>query len=126
MNYSRQREEIIDLLKTNYDHPTAEEIYILLKENGSTSSRSTVYRNLGLLSEHNLIRRISIVDAPDRYDFIRFEHSHIVCTKCKRAYDFEYEFKYDELKESVKKQTNADISDNLTILCVCNNCLIAA
>lgn len=30
-NYSRQREEIIKVIKELYTHPTAEEIYIIVK-----------------------------------------------------------------------------------------------
>jgi len=121
-NYSRQRAEILDLLKTNYNHPTAEEIYLILKTNGSTSSRSTVYRNLGLLSQQDQIRKITVTDAPDRYDFIRYEHGHIVCSGCKKVFDFNYDFNHEEIKKSIQEQTKADISNNMTILCLCNSC----
>lgn len=31
-NYSKQREEILDVFKDSYDHPTAEEIYNRVKQ----------------------------------------------------------------------------------------------
>ena len=58
MNYSRQREEIIKVIKNSYDHPTAEEIYMTVKAKDPAVSRSTVYRNLGLLVESNIIKQI--------------------------------------------------------------------
>ena len=54
-NYSKQREEIIEVLENSKNHPTAEEIYLKLKEGLSTSSRSTIYRNLALLVNKKII-----------------------------------------------------------------------
>ena len=57
-NYSRQREEIIKVIKDSYNHPTAEEIYMTVKAKDPAVSRSTVYRNLGLLVENGFINKI--------------------------------------------------------------------
>lgn len=124
--YSKQREEILDVLKEAYDHPTAEEIYQRVRERKSTSSRGTVYRNLKNLEEKNKIIKISISDAPDRYDYIRDEHTHIICIQCKKVVDFEYNFKNETLKKLIKAQTeiNPDLR-TLTISGICKNCLVA-
>ena len=65
-NYSRQREEILKTVQESYDHPTAEEIYLSVKTKDPDVSRSTVYRNLGVLVENNLINKISMLVGPDR------------------------------------------------------------
>ena len=54
-NYSKQREELLLVLEKLKIHPTAEEIYQKLKDNNSTSSRGTVYRNLKDLVEEEII-----------------------------------------------------------------------
>ena len=59
-NYSRQREEIIKVVKEFCTHPTAEEIYMVVKAKDPAVSRSTVYRNLGVLVENNIINKISM------------------------------------------------------------------
>jgi len=124
--YSKQREEIIEVLKEAYDHPTAEQIYERVREKKSTSSRGTVYRNLKNLVEKNKIIKISIPDAPDRYDYIRQDHSHIICLECKKVIDFEYNFKNETLKKLIKSQTeiNPDMK-TLTISGICKNCQMA-
>ena len=53
-NYSKQREEIINILKESYSHPTAEEVYLLAKEKNPNISLGTVYRNLKLLTEEGI------------------------------------------------------------------------
>ena len=48
-NYSKQREIILEVIKNNRTHPTAEEIYILVTKKEPKISRSTVYRNINIL-----------------------------------------------------------------------------
>ena len=122
-NYSRQREEIIKVVKDSYNHPTAEEIYMIVKAKDPAVSRSTVYRNLGLLVESNLIKQISMKVGPDRYDYMRKNHNHAVCTKCGKIFDFEYSFEYDELQKSIKEQAGIEISnDGIVFEGICDSC----
>ncbi len=122
-NYSKQREEIIEVLENSYDHPTAEEIYSRLKENMSTSSRSTIYRNLALLVNKKAIVKISMPIGPDRYDLVREKHNHAICLKCGKVFDFEYKFDFEELKNSVYEQTCLECSlENFTITGICREC----
>lgn len=120
--YSKQREEIIEVLKNAYDHPTAEEIYERVKDNKSTSSRGTVYRNLKSLLEKNIVMKISVPDSPDRYDYIRENHSHFICTKCKKVIDFEYNFKIESLKKQLKPNIHFLDSNSITICGICKDC----
>lgn len=122
--YSKQREEIIEILKEAYDHPTAEEIYERVKQIKSTSSRGTVYRNLKFLEEKGEIQKISISDAPDKYDYIRENHGHIICKKCKKIKDIEYNFERNSFKNKIKEQTEI-IPDlrTVTMYGICKECL---
>lgn len=122
-NYSRQREEIIKVIKDSYNHPTAEEIYMIVKAKDPAVSRSTVYRNLGLLVQNNLIKQISMKVGPDRYDYIREPHNHVMCTSCGKIFDFEYSFEYEELGKIIKDQTGIEISkDGIALEGICDSC----
>ena len=122
-NYSRQREEIIKTVQESYDHPTAEEIYLSVKTKDPDVSRSTVYRNLGVLVENNLINKISMLVGPDRYDAVREKHNHAICTKCGKVFDFKYDFKYEKLKKMILKQTGVEISEKgIALEGICNSC----
>ena len=122
-NYSRQREEIIKVIKETYNHPTAEDVYMTVKAKDSAVSRSTVYRNLGLLVENNIINKISMQVGPDRFDYIREPHNHAICTKCGKIFDFEYNFEYEKIKTSVLGQTGIEISTmGIAIEGICNSC----
>ena len=110
-NYSKQREEIIDIMKELYNHPTAEEIYFLVKQKDPAISRSTVYRNLKFLSDKGVVTQISVSNGPDRYDYIeeRKKHGHVICTKCGRLYDFNYDLDIEKVKQNIFSQTGVEI-----------------
>ena len=122
-NYSRQREEIIKVIQESHDHKTAEEIYMIVKAKDPAVSRSTVYRNLGLLVENHIIDKSSMLVGPDRYDYITKPHNHAICTKCGKVFDFEYKFEYEKIRELVIKQTGVEISNKgIALEGLCDSC----
>ena len=122
-NYSRQREEILKEIEKLYTHPTAEDIYMIVKAKDPAISRSTVYRNLGLLVDDGKIIKISMQAGPDRYDYRRKAHNHIICTKCGKIMDFDYNFELDNLKKKLEEQTGIEISgDGIAIEGICSSC----
>ena len=68
LKYSRQREAIKTFLAGRYDHPTAETVYLGIKEEFPNISLGTVYRNLSLLSDIGEIQKLSTGIGPDRFD----------------------------------------------------------
>ena len=51
LKYSRQREVIKECLINRYDHPTADMVYMDVRETFPNISLGTVYRNLQLLTD---------------------------------------------------------------------------
>lgn len=84
---SNQRKIILDIMKDNYTHPTADEIYEQARKIDGHISRGTVYRNLGVLSESGEILKISVPNGSDHYDSRLHEHYHFCCAKCGKMYD---------------------------------------
>lgn len=122
-NYSKQREEILNVLKNSKSHLTAEEIYSIVKKNNSTASRGTVYRNLNLLTGKSIIKRISICNGPDKYDFINKKHNHIICSKCGKVFDFYYNLDFNLLKKAIKNQTEiTEVEADIILQGICNDC----
>lgn len=82
LKYSRQREAIKSFLAQNHIHPTADTVYMNIRETFPNISLGTVYRNLSLLSEIGEIQKISMNDGADRFDARTEPHDHFVCRKC--------------------------------------------
>ncbi len=89
MKYSAQRELIKDVLKDNKDHPTADEVFIMVKQEMPNISLATVYRNLNQLAEQGVIAKISMPDGGDRFDSSPHEHCHLICNSCGKIYDLD-------------------------------------
>ena len=122
-NYSKQRETILTTIKENSIHPTAEEIYELVIKKEPNISRSTVYRNINILMDLGKIRKIKTTTGPDRYDYIYDEHSHVICEKCGRIFDFYYNFNQNEIAKNIQNQLKMNVSiDNVTIYGICDKC----
>ena len=87
MKYSKQRELILNCIKENPCHLTADAIYEMLKKENPNLSLGTVYRNLAQLVEHHMILKISIPGEPDRYDGNMDDHIHFLCLECNEVQD---------------------------------------
>ena len=67
-NYSRQREAIMNVLRSTNTHPTAAWIYEQVRQQIPNISLGTVYRNLAALSESGDILSINVGDGQEHYD----------------------------------------------------------
>ena len=67
-NFSRQREEIIRVLRSTDTHPTAAWVYSKVKEAIPNISLGTVYRNLAALSVSGEILSLSVGDGFEHFD----------------------------------------------------------
>lgn len=122
-NYSRKREIILETLQLAHTHPTAEELYNIVHKKYPEISKSTVYRNINILVENNVIRRIKMQSGADRFDYICREHYHAICEKCAKVFDFMYDFKKEELKSTIQNQTGLITNTNsITIYGICDEC----
>ena len=58
LKHSRQREMIKSFLMTRKDHPTADMVYMNVRQQNPNISLGTVYRNLTLLADIGEIQRL--------------------------------------------------------------------
>ncbi len=82
-----QRLAILECLKGNKSHPSAENIFQEVKKKFPTMSFATVYNNLEMLRGRGRISSLTIDSERMRYDPDTSYHHHIICTECKRIID---------------------------------------
>jgi Fur family peroxide stress response transcriptional regulator len=102
---SRQRERILNLLQNTGAHPTASWVYDELKGEFPDLSMGTVYRNLNILVEQGLVRKIDFGSTFDRYDANTVPHYHFICERCGSITDLELPVD-EELNEKVMSTTD--------------------
>ena len=86
-----QRLEILKFLDENRKHPTADQIYTILKKKNPSLSKTTVYNSLDILKEHGIIQTITICSPEQRYDIKQGMHHHFLCSKCGIIIDIDIE-----------------------------------
>ena len=96
-NYSRQREAILDVLRSTDTHPTANWIYTKVREKLPNISLGTVYRNLSALTDAGEILCINVGDDSLHYDGDISSHLHLHCKNCGNIVDVR--LKHDTLTQ---------------------------
>ena len=119
-NYSRQREAILEVLRSTNAHPTANWIYTQVREQLPKISLGTVYRNLSALAASGEILAIDVGDGFEHYDGDVSPHLHLSCRECGGIEDL-------VLKEDVlsKKAADRGFTPETSIYVVygvCKNC----
>lgn len=124
MNYSRQREIILDTLKRNTIHPTAEKLLEIIKEEQPDSNIgiATVYRNLNKMANSGTIKRIDGLEDAEHFDHNTYTHYHFMCEKCHRIFDIDSEIAPNIIRNTQK--TTGFIVNNYDILLhgICKDC----
>jgi len=82
-----QRRVILDCLTRSTSHPTAYEVYRMVKRKLPEISLATVYRNLDVLSAGGLVQRMDYAGAQMRFDADTSAHCHARCLECGRVVD---------------------------------------
>ena len=101
---SRQRTRILEVLKETGSHPTADWVYGRLKGEFPNLSLGTVYRNLNILVEQGLIKKIDFGSTFDRYDAKTDPHYHFICENCNAIIDLNIPVD-EKLNDKIKEQT---------------------
>ena len=65
---TKYAQQILDLVLCSTEHPTAEQIFLQMKQKNSKIAQATVYNNLNALVADGKLIRLSQPGAPDRYD----------------------------------------------------------
>ena len=121
MNYSKQREAMMNILRNTRSHPTAQEIYAEMRKTDPKISLGTVYRNLALLTKTGSVMRIDTIHESVHYDAHTDPHYHFICSGCKRVYDLDMEPL--ELDAAVEENFDCTVTGHSLIFYgVCGSC----
>lgn len=84
---TKQRGLILQVMRETKSHPTADEVYQVVRQRLPKISLGTVYRNLEVLCEQGLIKQVEVGGTQRRYDGIIERHWHARCTHCEQVFD---------------------------------------
>ena len=123
LKYSRQREAIKEFMMTRKDHPTADVVYMNVRQEFPNISLGTVYRNLTLLSDMGDLLRLRVGDGVDHFDATTEPHYHFICKECGAVSDLDLS-DMQTINEIAGETFNGRIDGHVTYFYgVCEECL---
>ncbi|MGE4552308.1 MAG: Fur family transcriptional regulator [Desulfovibrionaceae bacterium] len=96
---SKQRKVILEELRKVDTHPTADEVYDMVRRIMPRISLGTVYRNLEFLCAQGLALKLGAPGAQKRFDGNPKPHCHVRCLVCSRVADIPVEVALPPLPE---------------------------
>jgi Fur family ferric uptake transcriptional regulator len=91
MRLTTQRQIILEELDKVTSHPTANEVYDMVRKRLPRIGLGTIYRNLELMAESGIILKLVVGGTQKRFDATVEKHYHIRCTNCGRVDDVDIE-----------------------------------
>lgn len=125
LRMTNQRKVILEELSKVYFHPTASDVYEIVRKKLPNVSLGTVYRNLELLSNCRTIQKLDFGEPHKRFDGNPEPHYHISCTRCGRVDDIPIELKPDLDKEAEKISGYRIEGHHITYSGLCPDCRYA-
>jgi len=117
-----QRMAVLDALKNNQDHPTADAIYQKTKLKLPNISFDTVNRTLITFTQSGVIKIAEGQSGARRYDPMTEPHHHFHCVRCNKIIDFVNK-EYDGIKlpENIAKKHQV-LDQKIVLDGICQNC----
>lgn len=79
---TRYRKVVLDVLRSRQDHPTAAEVFRIVRRRRPGVAYATIYNALNWLERGGMIGRVNFADEASRYDPVVERHDHLVCVGC--------------------------------------------
>lgn len=119
---TKQRAVILDILRKMGTHPTADEIYEMVRAQIPRISLGTVYRNLEFLYVQGLVTLLDIGGSQRRYERVGEMHYHVRCLGCGKVEGLDFVLD-TSLEETIKSNSDFEIiGHQLEFIGYCPTC----
>lgn len=119
---TKQRQVILEELCKVTTHPTADEMYQMIRKRLPKISLGTVYRNLEILSELGMVLKLDVGGTQKRFDGHVENHYHVRCTECGCVGDLHMSTDH-EIEQQAQTLTDFEIKrHSLEFIGVCPEC----
>lgn len=110
---------LLEFLQKNVGHYTVKEIYNKLKKKFINVNLASIYNNIELFYQNNLVSLVLIKEGEKIWDSNLENHAHFICEKCGKIIDLKFENCIIKDVEKVGKTNRI----NIIYYGVCNECL---
>ncbi len=122
MRLTTQRQIILEELEKVTSHPTANEVYDMVRKRLPRIGLGTVYRNLELMAETGIILKIEVGGTQKRFDATTHPHYHIRCISCGKVEDIEIPVMADIDQAAAELSQYQVLGHHIEFSGVCSTC----
>ncbi len=122
MRLTTQRQIILEELGKVTSHPTANEVYDMVRRRLPRIGLGTVYRNLELMADIGIILKLEVGGTQKRFDATVEPHYHIRCSSCGKVNDVHMAIQ-EQINEMAETASNYKIlGHHIEFSGICENC----
>jgi Fur family transcriptional regulator, ferric uptake regulator len=125
---TKERILLLDMMCNYGSHFTPEELRKALADQGYSMAITTIYRNLPSLEDTGIIRRTTFAEESERgastfeHIWCRPHHDHLLCQRCGRKIEFQYEA-IEVLQEEVARKYGFNlVTHHMELVGLCPEC----
>ena len=122
LGLTKQREVVLQVIRDEMEHLTANEVFDKAKQLLPTISFATVYNSLRYLKDAGHIAEISFGNGASKFDSKTTRHDHAICTKCGKLVDLDLEMPPELVKLAADFSQFKLESLELTLRGLCPEC----
>jgi Fur family ferric uptake transcriptional regulator len=123
MRLTTQRQIILEELGKVKSHPTANEVYDMVRKRLPRIGLGTVYRNLELMADSGVILKLEVGGTQKRFDATIDPHYHIRCSSCGKVDDIEMEVQ-EQINEAAEAiSTYKILGHHIEFTGICGECM---
>jgi Fur family transcriptional regulator, ferric uptake regulator len=110
-----QRQAVLDALKEARGHPSAEDVYLIVKRNNPRVALGTVYQALSVLEEIGVIESKHWSESPTRYDLNVDPHLDIRCARCGEVSEIP-DVEFGNLETHIRRNTPYEVTRTTVVV----------
>ena len=126
MRLTTQRQVILEELGKVKSHPTANEVYDMVRKRLPRIGLGTVYRNLELMAESGMILKLEVGGTQKRFDATTDLHYHVRCNECGKVDDIKLPVQHDINRLAAGATDYEILSHHVEFSGICGRCSSAA
>jgi Fur family transcriptional regulator, ferric uptake regulator len=117
-----QRRAVLEALKEARGHPSAEDVYLIVKRKNPRVALGTVYQALSVLEEIGVVDSKHWSESPTRYDLNVEPHLDIRCARCGSVSEIPG-VELGELEENIRYNTPYEVKrTTIVVEGLCPSC----
>ncbi len=122
MRITTQRQIILEELAKVKTHPTASDLYEMVRKRLPRIGLGTVYRNLELMAENGMILKLEVGGTQKRFDASTHTHYHVRCSGCGKVDDIDTPVVNDLVKAASENTSYQILGHHVEFTGLCPEC----